>query len=73
MAEYELIYEPRHRPNSGIPSSRAHHQHYIEMTIPSGISYEVFQSAAHPGWESKSEFICKASQWVGMSRGVRRY
>ena len=35
-------------------------QHYIQITIPNGISYEVFQTAAHPGWDSRNEAICKA-------------
>lgn len=35
-------------------------QHFITITIPNGVSYEVFQTAAHPGWDSKNEFICKA-------------
>jgi RES domain-containing protein len=35
-------------------------QHYIQITIPNGISYEVFQTAAHPGWDSRSEAICKS-------------
>jgi RES domain-containing protein len=34
-------------------------QHYICITIPNGVSYEVFQTADHPGWDSKSEAICK--------------
>ncbi|HEY1613987.1 MAG TPA: RES domain-containing protein [Rhizomicrobium sp.] len=35
-------------------------QHFIAITIPNGTSYEVFQTAAHPGWDSKNESICKA-------------
>ena len=35
-------------------------QHYIRITIPNGTSYEVFQSAAHPGWDGKDESLCKA-------------
>jgi RES domain-containing protein len=35
-------------------------QHYIEITIPNGTSYEIFQTAAHPGWDSRNEAICKA-------------
>lgn len=35
-------------------------QHFITITIPNGVSYEVFQIAAHPGWDSKNESICKA-------------
>lgn len=34
-------------------------QHYIRITIPNGVSYEMFDPAAHPGWDSKSEGICK--------------
>jgi RES domain-containing protein len=35
-------------------------QHYVRITIPNGVSYEVFQTAKHPGWDGKSEDICKA-------------
>jgi RES domain-containing protein len=35
-------------------------QHYIQITIPNGISCEIFQTAAHPGWDSRNEAICKA-------------
>lgn len=35
-------------------------QHYIEITVPNGVSYEVFQTAKHPGWDAKLEDICKA-------------
>jgi RES domain-containing protein len=35
-------------------------QHYIQITIPNGISYEIFQTAGHPGWDSRNEAICKA-------------
>ena len=34
-------------------------QHFIEITIPNGVSYEAFQTAAHPGWDSRNEAICK--------------
>jgi len=34
-------------------------QHFIEITIPNGFSYEVFQTAAQPGWDSRNETICK--------------
>jgi RES domain-containing protein len=45
-------------------------QHYIEITIPNGTSYEVFQTADHPGWDGKSEAICKAfaQAWYGSGR-----
>ena len=29
-------------------------QHFIEITIPNGVSYEIFQTAAHPGWDSRN-------------------
>ncbi len=35
-------------------------QHFIAITIPNGTSYEVFQSAAHPNWDSRNESTCKA-------------
>jgi len=35
-------------------------QHFIRITIPNGVSYEVFQPPNHPGWDGKSETICKA-------------
>jgi RES domain-containing protein len=34
-------------------------QHFIRITIPNGTSYEVFQPADHPGWDSRNESICK--------------
>lgn len=47
-------------------------QHFIAITIPNGISYEVFQTAAHPGWDSKSETICKAfgQHWYDEKRSA---
>lgn len=47
--------------NSVLPPN----QHYIRITIPNGTSYEVFQTAAHPGWDGKDEGPCKAFglQW----------
>lgn len=40
-------------------------QHYIRITVPNGISYEIFQPAAHPGWDGEDWEICKAfgAQW----------
>lgn len=35
-------------------------QHYIRITIPNGTSYEVFRTAAYPGWDGMDESICKA-------------
>jgi RES domain-containing protein len=34
-------------------------QHYIRITIPNGVSYVVFQTALHPGWDAKNETVCK--------------
>lgn len=34
-------------------------QDFIEITIPNGVSYEIFRIAAHPGWDSRNERICK--------------
>lgn len=34
-------------------------QHYIRITIPNGVSYEVFQTAGHPGWDARNEALCK--------------
>ena len=34
-------------------------QHFIRIIIPNGTSFEVFPTAAHPGWDGKSEDICK--------------
>ena len=33
-------------------------QHFVTITVPNGTSYEVFQPAAHPGWDARSEEIC---------------
>jgi RES domain-containing protein len=41
--------------NSVLPPN----QHYIRITIPNGVSYEVFQTARYPGWDAKNETICK--------------
>lgn len=47
-------------------------QHFIAITIPNGTSYEVFQTAAHPGWDSRNETICKtfAQKWYDERRSV---
>lgn len=42
--------------NSVLPPN----QHYIKITIPNGVHYEIFQTAAHPGWDGKDESLCKA-------------
>lgn len=47
-------------------------QHYIRLTIPNGTSYEVFQPAAHPGWDARSESVCKAvgDEWYASGRSA---
>lgn len=47
-------------------------QHYIRITIPNGTSYEIFQTAAHPGWDGKDESVCKAfgADWFTARRSA---
>lgn len=35
-------------------------QHYVEISIPAGISYEVFQPAAHPGWDLANMIVSRS-------------
>lgn len=54
--------------NSVLPSN----QHYIRITVPNGTSYEIFQTAAHPGWDGKDESLCKAfgADWYTEQRSA---
>lgn len=47
-------------------------QHFITITIPHGTSYEVFPTAAHPGWHSRNEGLCKTygQRWYERQRSV---
>ena len=47
-------------------------QHSIAITIPNGISYEVFQTAAHPGWDLRNEEVCKTfgQDWYERKRSA---
>jgi RES domain-containing protein len=47
-------------------------QHFIAITIPNGTSYEVFQPAAHPGWDSRNESVCKTfgQSWYDEKRSA---
>lgn len=47
-------------------------QHYVRIMIPNGTSYEIFQTAAHPGWDGKRENVCKrfGSAWVKEQRSA---
>jgi RES domain-containing protein len=35
-------------------------QHWIEITVPPGVSYEVFSTAHHPGWDAEDCLVAKA-------------
>ncbi|HEX3993859.1 MAG TPA: RES domain-containing protein [Acetobacteraceae bacterium] len=35
-------------------------QHWIEITIPPGVSYEMFSSAHHAGWDTEDCLVAKA-------------
>ena len=35
-------------------------QHYIEITIDAGVSYEVFAAGRHPGWDATSPGVARA-------------
>jgi RES domain-containing protein len=47
-------------------------QHYIQITIPNGTAYEVFQPEKHPGWDSRSENLCKefGEKWYEEQRSA---
>jgi RES domain-containing protein len=47
-------------------------QNFIAITIPNGISYEVFPTAAYPGWDSRDETICKtySQDWYDEKRSA---
>ena len=44
-------------------------QHYIEITVPPGIAYEIFDPAQHPGWDRQS---CRVSRNFGHDWQVSR-
>ncbi len=35
-------------------------QHWIAITIPPGLSYEILSTAHHPGWDAEDCFVAKA-------------
>jgi RES domain-containing protein len=35
-------------------------QHWIAISIPPGVSYEVFSTAHHPGWDAEDCLVAKA-------------
>ena len=48
-------------------------QHYIRITIRNRVSYEIFQTTKHPGWDAKSESTCEVfvEGWYEKRRGAR--
>ena len=47
-------------------------QHFIEIEIDAGLTYEVFSAPAHPGWEDASGAVARAfgEQWALESRSL---
>jgi RES domain-containing protein len=47
-------------------------QHYVEVTIDAGCSYEVFSEAHHPGWQDPSRNVSRAfgSGWRHEARSA---
>lgn len=47
-------------------------QHYVEIVLPAGISYEVFQPASHPGWNAADCVVARAfgSAWLADARSL---
>ncbi len=47
-------------------------QHWIEIAIPPGVSYEVFSTAHHPGWDAEDCLVAKAhgEAWQHSSRSL---
>lgn len=47
-------------------------QHYVEITIPRGLSYEIFSPPMLPGWDSMPATVSKAfgEQWSAEKRSV---
>jgi RES domain-containing protein len=47
-------------------------QHYVTITIPAGVTYEVLQPASHPGWDLANAAVSKAfgCRWQAERRSV---
>ncbi len=47
-------------------------QHYVEITIPRGLSYEIFSAPTLPGWDSMPPTVSKAfgERWYAEKRSV---
>ncbi|WP_442165505.1 RES family NAD+ phosphorylase, partial [Rhizobium leguminosarum] len=48
------VFDPR-QPSSGLPQA-----HYVTITLPRGLSYEIFSEPALPGWDSMPANASKA-------------
>jgi RES domain-containing protein len=47
-------------------------QHFVEITVDAGASYEVFPTAAHPGWDAAIPTVSQTygSHWVTSQRSL---
>lgn len=47
-------------------------QHFVEITIQAGSSYEMFSPAHHPGWEKDDQIVAKAfgEAWLKEGRSL---
>ena len=47
-------------------------QHWIEITIPVGVTYEVFSTAHHPGWDAADAVVAKefGEAWLQSNRSL---
>lgn len=47
-------------------------QHYITITVPRGVSYEVFSEPAHPGWDALPSGVARrfGERWCQERRSV---
>lgn len=48
-------------------------RHFVEITLPVGLSYEVFSAPALPGWDSMPATVSKdfGERWCSERRSVR--
>ena len=54
--------------SGGMPGN----QHYLEITVPAGISYEVVTPDTLPGWNNKNQLVSRAfgNAWYNESRSA---
>lgn len=47
-------------------------QHMVEITLPAGVSYEVFQPAAHSGWDDIDSGVARrfGMRWLSEGRSL---